>query len=289
MKIVPQLLYQHPKVRVVLVDGLSSIIHKTIDTIDTKTDHYLASHVISIVLKGKLKVKTFYEGEKFIITKNQTVFIPKGRYIISDIIPKNDEFEAVFYFIEDEVINNFLTSIKPHNRKLNNKKFIINYSDRLQYYTEPILQLYATSNQDNTITKLKLLELLHLLYHSEHKDELVNVLLSLKDRKKKNLFDFMQLNFDKPLKIEDYAYLTGRSLSTFSRDFKRQFNSTPKKWLVHKRLEKSKKLILGDMNIAEVALEVGFESTSHFITTFKKNFAISPKQYSIQNRISVKI
>ena len=69
MKIVPQLLYQHEKVKKIMIDGLSSIVHKSIDTIDTETDHYVATHVISIVLKGKLKIQTYYEEERFLASK----------------------------------------------------------------------------------------------------------------------------------------------------------------------------------------------------------------------------
>ena len=49
----------------------------------------------------------------------------------------------------------------------------------------------------------------------------------------------MEKNFDKPLKIEDYAYLTGRSLSTFRRDFKSYFEITPQKWNPGKKNGKS--------------------------------------------------
>ena len=48
----------------------------------------------------------------------------------------------------------------------------------------------------------------------------------------------MQKNFDKPLKIEDYAYLTGRSVSTFRRDFKASFSMTPQQWIKEQRLDK---------------------------------------------------
>jgi AraC-like DNA-binding protein len=39
------------------------------------------------------------------------------------------------------------------------------------------------------------------------------------------------------MSLEKLGYLTGRSLSTFNRDFKKLFNTTPQKWLTDKRLE----------------------------------------------------
>lgn len=40
--------------------------------------------------------------------------------------------------------------------------------------------------------------------------------------------------------IEQFGHLTGRSLTTFKRDFKNRFDATPKKWIIQKRLERTK-------------------------------------------------
>ena len=92
----------------------------------------------------------------------------------------------------------------------------------------------------------------------------------------------MKCNFDKPLKMEDYAYLTGRSLSTFRRDFKNHFQITPQKQLKEKRMEKAM-IILNNENIsvAQLAFEVGYENISYFIQAFKSHYDSSPKQYQL--------
>jgi AraC-like DNA-binding protein len=98
----------------------------------------------------------------------------------------------------------------------------------------------------------------------------------------------MLANFGKPLNIEDYAYLTGRSVSTFNRDFKRLFTISPKQWLMEQRLEKAKSLLaINNTSVSDVAFESGYENISHFIKAFHKKFDISPKQYLIQKRNEV--
>jgi len=290
MKVVPQLLYQHKNVKKIMVDGLSSIIYKNINTIDTETDHFVSTHVISIVLKGELIIQTYYEGEKFIASQNQIVFIPKGRYMISDIIPENEEFEAVFFFIEDELINNFL---KTKNILSDNSNFnyVMKYTEKLTLFTETLLYLYQNNkNEFKEITKIKLLELLHLFYHSNQRNNFLKILNSLQKNTKRNVVEIMEDNFDKPLSIEDYAFLTGRSISSFRRDFKRKFGITPKKWILNKRLEKAKTLLTTtDLNVSQISLEVGFENTSHFINLFGKIYNETPKQFLIKKRISKKI
>ncbi|MBL4673950.1 MAG: helix-turn-helix transcriptional regulator, partial [Arenicella sp.] len=85
-------------------------------------------------------------------------------------------------------------------------------------------------------------------------------------------------NYLSNLKISDYAILTGRSDSTFNRDFKRLFGTTPKKWLITKRLSKSHQLLCNtELNVTQVAIEVGYENVSHFIAAYKKTYGVTPK------------
>ena len=291
MKVVPQLLYQHKKVKKIMVDGLSSVVYKNIDTIDTETDHYVSTHVISVVLKGKLIIQTYYEGEQFVASQNQIVFIPKGRYMISDIIPENDEFEAVFFFIEDELIKEFLKTKKIVISENSNFDYVMNYTEKFKLFTETLLHLYKNESNDfKEITKIKLLELLHLFYNSNQRNNFVNILNSLQKITKRSIKEIMEDNFDKPLLIEDYAFLTGRSISSFRRDFKRSFETTPKKWLLEKRLEKAKSLLsTTEYSINQISSEVGFENVSHFINLFGKTFNETPKQFLIKKRIVKRI
>ncbi|GGF13338.1 helix-turn-helix domain-containing protein [Flavobacterium limi] len=284
MKVVPQLLYQHKNVRKIMVDGLSCIVHKTMDTIDLNTDHYVSSHVLSVVLKGKLNIETYYEEERFSVGQNQLVFIPKGRYMISDVLPENDEFEAVFYFFEEKIIHEFLAGIKSIDTPVSNPSLLLDYSENIRIFTESILKVY-TENANKEVTKLKLLELLYLIYNSLQQDHLIQILLSINEKKKRNLEELMLENFDKPLSVEDYAFLAGRSISSFNRDFQRKFEMPPKKWIIKKRLEKAVELLTStDLNIEQISVEAGYENVSYFIALFGKQFGISPKQFLIKKR-----
>jgi len=93
------------------------------------------------------------------------------------------------------------------------------------------------------------------------------------------LIHFMQRNFMFNMSMERLGYLTGRSLSTFNRDFKKLFNTTPQKWLTQKRLELAYyHLAEKKRKPTEVYLEVGFEDLSHFSFIFKKKYGLSPHQ-----------
>ena len=55
---------------------------------------------------------------------------------------------------------------------------------------------------------------------------------------KLDLVEFMEQNYWFNLSLEKFGYLTGRSLTTFKKDFSKAFGSTPGKWLTRKRLNR---------------------------------------------------
>src|SRR5258708_25862762 len=87
----------------------------------------------------------------------------------------------------------------------------------------------------------------------------------------------MEDNFCYNLKLEVYAELSNRSLSTFKRDFEKFFHSTPGKWLLEKRLHHALHLMSNqNKTVSEAAFESGFENPSHFSRAFKIRFGKGP-------------
>jgi len=103
------------------------------------------------------------------------------------------------------------------------------------------------------------------------------VLADFSEPGKIDLVEFMAANYLFNISLAKFSYLTGRSLTTFKRDFKKAFQLSPQRWLTQKRLalahyqlaEKRRKPV-------ELYLEVGFENLAHFSYAFKKQFGYSP-------------
>ncbi|MBQ4802874.1 helix-turn-helix transcriptional regulator [Aquimarina sp. MMG015] len=288
MKVVPQVFYQHPRIEKVLIDGLSCVILKNVKQADLQNERYLASHALTLVLNGGLQVET-PEGDLTIVRKNQIILLPRGLYMISDIIPKDNSFEAIVFFFDEEITDEFLNNFEVFTKEDTSTNLVLEYDQNLRLFTDTLLTLYRGKNQ-HQFTRPKLLELLHLISISKQGSEFLSKLFQLKKRAKKNIRTFMNNNFDKPLDVEDYSYLTGRSISTFRRDFKSKFGISPKKWLIERRLEKAS-FLLKDTNdsVTSIARQVGYENTPHFIKTFQKKFNISPKQFQIKYRKDIMI
>jgi len=123
--------------------------------------------------------------------------------------------------------------------------------------------------------KLKLKEALIVLLKVQ--PELKNILFDFQTPGKINLKAFMEKSFRFNLSLSRFAYLTGRSISAFKRDFEKEFTKTPAKWLQQRRLDEAYYLLKEkNLKTTEVYTEVGFEDLSHFSFIFKKHFGINP-------------
>jgi AraC-like DNA-binding protein len=94
----------------------------------------------------------------------------------------------------------------------------------------------------------------------------------------------MEKNFMFNMSLKKFGYLTGRSLTTFQRDFHKAYNITPQRWLTRKRLEAAHyQLAEKNKKPSEVCFETGFENLSHFSSAFKKQFGYSPARVQKSN------
>ncbi len=84
-----------------------------------------------------------------------------------------------------------------------------------------------------------------------------------------------------------FATLTGRSLEHVGRQTRRYYGCTPMQLIQRARLSyAAQQLEMGRMNISELAYACGYESLSHFIRLFHKQYGEAPLRYR-RRRIGV--
>ncbi|MEM7105282.1 MAG: AraC family transcriptional regulator [Bacteroidota bacterium] len=282
MILIPQRLFDDERVTTILRDGNVCILRKMLTAPIVNREGYISNHVISVLLDGQQHIRT-YDGNLTTVHAGEIVFVPRGVYYISDLLPKDGVFKSILFYFDDQIISEFLSTTKVTEISREH------VPDHLKFGTVPVVQQFAESlvsiYHDNNlrnknVLELKILELLNLLSGLAPEQDFVNFLFRLTLPRKRNIKSFMEKNYDKPLKVEDYAYLTGRSISSFRRDFKAYFDITPQKWLKEKRLEKAINMLTKkEMSVTELALETGYENISYFIKAFKEKYGLSPKQY----------
>ncbi|MBO1255005.1 helix-turn-helix transcriptional regulator [Alteromonas sp. 5E99-2] len=98
----------------------------------------------------------------------------------------------------------------------------------------------------------------------------------------RRLFPIIETLNDNPankLTIEDWARTVGASSRTLNRLFNQNYGMGFSRWKQKLRILKSIELLSSNTSLVNIAYELGYESTSSFITGFKKQLGCSPKKY----------
>ncbi len=171
---------------------------------------------------------------------------------------------------------NFINSDthKPFIKKIEKQGVMTHFIQSLDFYFE----------NPNLVTedllKLKIKELILLLLQTDNAENVITLFAHLFNPRQADLFEVVETHLYSSISIVELASLTGRSLSTFKRDFETQFSDTPANFIKEKKLEKAVELIQStELSVSEICYEVGFQDASHFTKTFKKKYNQTPSEY----------
>lgn len=233
-------------------------------------------NVLVSVLAGELKVvqadrtRCCGPGDTLLLARRQPVTLLK--------YPKDGAaYQAVVLKLPTALVRAYYTqntpeSARPHSTGL----LLFPKSPLLQSLFASLLPyLELEYRLPEKLLAVKIAEVMEILRSLDQNSD--GMLADFSEPGKVNLVEFMEANYMFNLPLTKFSYLTGRSLTTFKRDFKKVFPLSPQRWLTQKRLtlahyqlaEKRRKPV-------ELYLEVGFENLAHFSYAFKKHFGYSP-------------
>ena len=163
---------------------------------------------------------------------------------------------------------------KPYIKKIEKHGVIALFIQSLDFYFEnPKLVT-------DDLLRLKIKELILLLLQTENAESITTLFSHLFNPRQAGLFEVVEAHLYSSISIVELARLSGRSLSTFKRDFETQFGDTPANFIKEKKLEKAVELLQStELSVSEICYEVGFQDTSHFTKTFKQKYNQSPSEY----------
>ncbi|OUS26904.1 hypothetical protein A9Q99_16960 [Gammaproteobacteria bacterium 45_16_T64] len=280
--ILPEALHGYPGVKTILRHNDSCIMFKRLTDSILEQEKLSVSHCAVFVVRGRVEVKT-PEGEHVVCHEQELLFMPRDRYLISDFITGDYSLEVFLLFFDHDVIVKFLNAKQSDIENLSNSRAKglasickLKATKKLACYFDALKDIYFDVENDQHILTLKLLEFLHLV-NIENQQEIITALsISDKNKRKRNIESIMLDNFDQSLNVEDFANLSGRSVSTFTREFSRKHGKTPKQWLISKRMEKAQALLVDGANVTDCALSVGYSNVSHFIKAYKTVYGETP-------------
>ena len=240
-------------------------------------EQFIAEHTFAYIIKG---VMHLYDGSKnYLLKSGECGLARKNRLARYKKEKENDELEKVFVFFDEKFLRMFQEKhkVKATKFKSNDTILRINKDNLIPNFVQSLLPYYNHGKINEVFTDVKREELLIILLQSQ--PELADVFFDFGIPEKINIEEFMNRNFKFNVSTERFAFMTGRSLSAFKRDFKTTFNDTPNHWLVKKRLQEAHFLIeKKNQKPSEIYLELGFETLSHFSFAFKKYFGLTPTE-----------
>lgn len=214
-----------------------------------------------------------------VIREGHMVLIPTGMQYMSEILPDEGTYQSTVLSFEPSFLAKILPDI-AHERSWRHG-CLIDPVPELQTLIQTLPQ-GVHDGLDARLLALRLEEIaLRLSRHPQSRRILADAIRTgVGDAR---LLETMQHHFHQPLQLNEFAILCGRSLSSFKRDFKQHFGTSPGRWLIKKRLDYATQL-LGNPHttVTEVCFACGFGDLSHFIRSFGQHYNVSPKQWQRQ-------
>lgn len=239
---------------------------------------FISQHVIDYIISGSSEVH--FNGQSYLYEAGDIRFAVKNR--LSRFVKQpssGGEYRSISICID----HNTLVSLKDSfadklakNTHLPQNVFLLKSNTLFKNYFDSLIPyLHHSQQMDIELLRAKIKEA--VLVFLDANPTLIGVLFDFNEPGKIDLQAYMDEHYRYNGDLQNFAYLTGRSLSTFKRDFEKIYNMTPSRWLLRKRLEDAYYLLSKKkIKASEVYLEVGFKDYSHFFVAFKKMYGLTP-------------
>ena len=216
--------------------------------------------------------------------KGDILFVRKGATTVYQYFDR--PFTVIFLFLPRNFVHSILRDqpamlAKTRSEYLDNEQLLLLEKNEVLHSNFEALRsyFYRDGKLSEPVLILKSRVLVLDLLNQPGNYRLKRYFRNLMEGGGAPLREVMQSHFMKPLDITSFARLCGRSLSSFRRDFRREFHTTPGKWLLKRRLKHSRHLLeTTDDRISEVLYASGFTNRAHFNKAFKEHFGLAPNE-----------
>jgi len=233
-------------------------------------------YAFSFVQNGQKQI--YRAAGNTVLAPGQGMLIPEGNSLIAEHSDNSERYHSVIIFFPGSLGREFMALRKsPSGGECSRVPFIhFKTNAYLQEYVRNIRMLISGHQKlSREMAVLKVRELLTAMF------ELAPQLLSAFFTQGENhtLMSVVENNLMKSLTLEELAFLSHRSLSSFKRDFMAAYGLPPQKYIREKRLEMACSEIVKGRLASEVYLDYGYQHVSNFIAAFKRRYGVTPAGY----------
>lgn len=240
-------------------------------------ENFTPQHILAYVYSGELTIT--FGKQSIVFLPGDTIIVPKNQLTRSIKSPKDGQpFKCLSMVLPDEQLRDFYgnkTILETWSENIS-KERPVNSHPLLETFFKSLLPYFEFQDElPEELLPIKIQEALTIIDIVDKRAS--TILGTFSQVGKIDLEKYMEEHYMYNLPLDKFAFLTGRSLTTFKSDFKKIFEKTPGKWLTEKRLNLAHhKLSNEKVKTSDVYLSVGFENLSHFSFAFKKEFGYSP-------------
>ncbi|MEO8415750.1 MAG: AraC family transcriptional regulator, partial [Ginsengibacter sp.] len=243
---------------------------------------FVEENTLLFISAGTFEIR--YGDATYKLNKNQCAFLKKDTLIEYEMSFDQDceaTIDYIKFTLRHELVKEF---IKLTELSITAKdevcQVIINMPDKkFVKYIESLEPYFVGEGRvEDSLVKIKLLELLFCLASNDTK--VLEQVLDLREHFRMNITTTVEENLMNSISLNQLAVLSGRSLSSFRRDFLAIYNMPPSQWIRQKKLEKSKELLVSTtMTVTDICYTTGFENIAHFSRLFKSQFGCPPSGF----------
>ncbi len=282
------------------------------DTLQELTQHGTRDFPISmdrqiVCAEGCQHVKHWHhEIQIVLITYGNAVFeTPAGRYdlkqgeglfinsgVLHEVVDSDDEASTYICvdFAPEMIYGSRDSAIcKDYVEPIINSPEMQSFALKDEEWHKEVLKLLAEMGETENnheygyelMMKYLLLRMWHIIVANNRMQAEEAAITSFSDRLRlRQLKQYIHNHYMEHLSLEDIAESVKLSRSECCRLFKRTSAGTPITYLKKYRLRQSSKLLTcTNLGIAEIAYHCGFESSSYFISCFRKEMGCTPLEF----------
>lgn len=245
--------------------------------------HAMGEHTLVYVYAGKLTIMN--EGKTCMLTEGECAFLSRNfKLEMSATSCDGKDFKGVFLVLNRKFLMRYHQSFDktklppvatkrlPSVSKLQHNLHIDSLFGALSIF------LKKQEQPTQQYMELKQIEAADCLTAIDNR--FCVTLFDFLGAWKTDILDFMESSYTEELSLEEMALYTGRSLTTFKRDFSQVSKDSPARWITKRRLQEAHRLIAEErLKPHDIYLQLGFKSLSHFSTAFKRQYNKTPSEF----------
>jgi AraC-like DNA-binding protein len=231
------------------------------------------SHCLEVVLSGNSYLTNGAHSQR--VGMGELLFRKKGSYQLR----YSPDYSGMLFFVGDEFIEEFVSDFKSYPPiKDNTSSFhLFDVSPGSNFVVEQIKEKVLFQQQFSPcIVRNLLLQLFFQILSETTPKPFIGFLKSLLSDGRKDIPYLMESTYLQKFSLPELARLTGRSVTTFKKDFTAAFHTSPFRWILNRRLDHARHLINeSDCLVSEVAFQSGFDNVSHFSRAYREKFGVT--------------